>query len=75
MWRVYLDVNGQRYEGQIQKRKGTLEDIQAIYPTQNRFSTPYEITFGVPVTAIETQRARLTLTSALGTSTLSFSSK
>ena len=72
MWKVYLDVNGDRFESKIKKVQGHLANTSAIYPSVNRFSVPYEVSFNVPTSVIEQNDAKFILTSALGTTELNF---
>lgn len=72
IWKVFLEANGQRYESEIKKAQGPFESVQAIYPSHNRFTTAYEVTFKVPLSAIEGQNPKFTLTSSLGTTELDF---
>jgi hypothetical protein len=68
IWKIYLEANGQRYEGKASRRNGKLEDIQASFPYHNRWSVPYEVVFKVPLTAVEQGTVRFILTSSQGTS-------
>ena len=72
MWKVYLDLDGQRYEAKIKKVQGHLETIKSIYPSLNRFSVPYEVRFDVPLSAVEEGQAKFIMTSALGTTEMNF---
>ncbi len=62
IWKIYLDVGGQRYEGKATKVKTMLADLESLYPHHNRFSTPYKIEFSVPTAQTETQSQVLTIT-------------
>ena len=62
IWKIYLDVAGQRYEGKATKVKTMLADLESLYPHHNRFSTPYKIEFSVPTAKTETQAEVLTIT-------------
>ncbi len=63
LWRVFLDANGKRYEGKVEKVKTLFAEVQTLYPAHNRWSTPYKITFPVPVSQIENSTSnKLTLT-------------
>lgn len=62
IWKIYLDVGGQRYEGKATKIKTMLADLQSLYPHHNRFSTPYKIEFSVPTAQTENQSEILTIT-------------
>ncbi len=66
IWRVYLDFNGQRVEGKVKKIFDKFVEIQTIYPHFDRFSTPYEISFDVPMSTIEKTNCKVTMTSSLG---------
>jgi hypothetical protein len=72
IWRVYLDAGGHRYEGSVKKVHLLLAELQALYPYHTRWNSPYVVTFSVPTTAIENQSATMTITSPLGSKTVSF---
>jgi len=74
IWRVYLDFNGQRIEGKVKKLFDKYVEIQTIYPHFDRFSTPYEISFNVPMSTIEKTSCKVTLTSSLGAADFIFKS-
>ena len=72
IWKLYLDVDGDRYDAKVRRVQGPLANTKAIYPSTNRFSQPYEVTFNVPTTTIEDSNAKFIITSALGTTELNF---
>ncbi|NJL25743.1 MAG: hypothetical protein HC902_11595, partial [Calothrix sp. SM1_5_4] len=72
IWKVYLDYGGSRFEGQVKKLSDKLIELQTLYPHMDRFSTPYEITFNVPMNSVEQGPGKVTLTSSLGTAEFSF---
>lgn len=72
IWRVYLDYGGSRFEGKVKKITDKFVEVQNIYPHLDRFSTPYEITFNVPMATIENGPSKVTLTSSLGTAEFKF---
>lgn len=72
IWRFYLDFNGNRFEGKAKKVTDKYVEIQTLYPHFDRFSTPYEISFNVPMTTIEKGDAKVVVTSSLGTAEFSF---
>lgn len=72
MWKIFLDVEGRRYEGKINKVKLQLTEIQALYPYHNRFYTPYSVTFPVSMKSIEGKPLKMTITGALASGTLEF---
>lgn len=72
MWKLFLDVDGKRYEGKVTKLKTELVEIQALYPYHNRFYTPYIVTFPVPLKTIESKAMTFTITSAVDSATLNF---
>jgi len=72
IWKVYLDVSGQRFEGKVKKMTEKQIELQTIFPHFDRFSTPYEITFNVPMTTVENTSSKVTLTGSLGTGEFGF---
>lgn len=73
IWRVYLEVGGQRYEAtQIKKNFRSLSELNSIYRFHSRWSTAYDIEFNVPTAQIENTRASLTITGPLGSKTVVF---
>lgn len=72
IWKIYLDVGGQRYEGKATKIKSQLVDLQLLYPQHNRFSSPYKIEFPVTNNMVENQPMTLTFTGAGATAKLNF---
>ncbi len=72
IWKIFLEVNGQRYEGKALKIKLLLSEIQALYPYHNRWSTPYIVSFPVATSLVENKPAILTLTSAVGSAQLTY---
>lgn len=69
IWKVYLEVGGQRYEGKATKSIDKLVTQQNIFPFHEKFNSLYDIRFNVPTTVGETGSPVLILTSSLGTST------
>ena len=72
MWKVYLETNGQRYEGKVKKDLNKMAELRQLYPYIDRFRTLYNVTFEVPMSAVEQQTAIFTLTSSLGTASFEF---
>lgn len=72
MWKIFLDVDGRRYEGKATKIKLQLVEIQALYPYHNRFYTPYTVTFPVPMRSIESKPLKVTITGSVDSGTLQF---
>ncbi|MCB0351229.1 MAG: hypothetical protein KDD38_08605 [Bdellovibrionales bacterium] len=72
IWKIYLVSGGERYEGRATKQNGKLEDLLAIYPYHNRWSIAYEVTFNIPLSAVEGKPATLIITSTQGTAELQF---
>jgi hypothetical protein len=72
IWRVFLDVGGRRYVGRAKKSRKLLAELQALYPYQTRWTTPYVFTFPVPVALIEGQASTLTITGPLGARSVGF---
>jgi hypothetical protein len=72
LWKVFLDVNGQRYEGTVSKVKLLTREIQKLYHYHTGFATPYMISFPVAATAVGNNPSRLIFTGAVGSVTLNF---
>ena len=72
LWKIYLEVDGQRYEGKATKVKLLLSEIQALYGYHNRWSVPYLVSFQVPTATVENRAATLTFTGAVGAAQLKF---
>lgn len=75
LWKVFLDVRGQRYEGTVSKVKLLPREIQKLYSYHTTFATPYMISFPVAATAVGNGPARLIFTGAVGSITLHFGIK
>ena len=72
LWKIFLDVNGHRYEGKATKIKMLLSEIQAYYPHHNRWSVPYYVSFPVATSLVENKPAALIFTGALSTAEVNF---
>lgn len=72
IWKVYLDYNGSRFEGKVKKLTEKYVELRTIYPYLDRFSTPYEVQFNVPMTTIESGDCKVVLTSSLGSAEFHF---
>ncbi|MCB0357758.1 MAG: hypothetical protein KDD40_12150, partial [Bdellovibrionales bacterium] len=72
MWKVVLEVNGQRYEGTVKKFSKNLVQTQNLFPQHTRFNKGYIASFNVPMSSIESGKSVFILTSSLGTSTFRF---
>lgn len=72
LWKIFLDANGQRYEGKATKVKLLIPEIQSLYHYHTSFATPYIITFPVGANTLGANPARLVLTGAIGSVTLNF---
>lgn len=72
IWKIYLDVDGRRFEGKASKVKLQLTEVQALYPHHNRWSTPYMLSFPIATGLSDNKKATLTLTGPAGVAQLSF---
>ncbi len=66
IWRVYLDLNGKRYEGVPRKARKAFAEIQALYPYHTRWNTPYLVDFPVPTLQAQGGVATYIVTGPLG---------
>jgi len=72
MWRIFLDIAGQRYEAKVTKIKTQAASLHDLYPEYNRWSTPYRLVFNVPTIMCDTGHPKLIVTSPVTSSTLGF---
>lgn len=72
LWKIFLDVNGKRYDGKATKMKTILADVSSLYPHHSRFYTPYKLTFPVPTSQVENAVSKLTLTGPVGSTSVEF---
>ncbi len=72
IWKVYLDYGNSRFEGKVKKMSDKLIELQNTFPHLDGFSSPYEVTFNVPMTTIENGPIKVTLTSSLGSAEFYF---
>ncbi len=72
IWKIYLDVNGKRYEGKIKKRTDKPVDITSLFSYHTRWSIPYKAEFPVPTLQVEKYKSSIQFTSSLGSSTFYF---
>lgn len=71
-WKIYLETEGRRVEGEVTRLSEPIEVLQSYYPAHNRFSIAYIISFPVPQTSVERRSAKFVITSTLGTAELTF---
>lgn len=75
LWKIFLDVNGQRYEGKATKIKLLTREIQSLYHYHTSFATPYTVTFPVAANNLTGQNVRLVFTGSVGSVSLNFNAK
>ncbi len=73
LWKIFLDVDGKRFEGTAKKMKMLQPELQAIYHYHTNFSTPYIVTFPVPMADIQKFSSKMTFTGPIGSASLDFS--
>lgn len=72
LWKIFLDVNGRRFEGSAKKMKMLQPEIQGIYHYHTVFSTPYMVTFPIPMIEVQKHNAKMTFTGPIGSASLDF---
>ncbi|MEK6554754.1 MAG: hypothetical protein AABZ31_05915 [Bdellovibrionota bacterium] len=72
IWKIYLEANGEKYEGKATKRTEPLEALQALFPAHSRWAIPYDVTFSVPLSAVDKSNVKLTFTSSVAQAELNF---
>lgn len=70
LWKIFLDVQGRRFEGKAEKMKLLTNEIQALYPEHTRFATPYIVRFPVSTSNIEGQNVKFTITGTVSSATV-----
>jgi hypothetical protein len=70
LWKVFLDANGQRYEGKAVKVKLLTREIQSLYPYHTAYGTPYLVSFPLNAQAIDGKVVKLIITGSIGSVTL-----
>jgi hypothetical protein len=72
VWKIFLDVNGKRVEGRVEKIKMIYAEIKLLYPHFSRFNSAYKITFPVPVSIVDGSESSFTMTGPVGSVKLQF---
>lgn len=73
LWKIFLDVNGKRYEAlKPVKIKQLVSEIQGMYHYHTRFSTPYLLTFPVSSYEVEKYPSKLTVTGPVASASIDF---
>lgn len=72
LWKIFLEVNGRKFEAKISKFSGTKEELQLYYPYHNEFANAYKVTFQIPTADIERSETKLLLTGPIGSKALTF---
>ncbi|WP_413290233.1 hypothetical protein [Bdellovibrio sp. HCB337] len=75
LWKVFLDANGQRYEGKVTKIKLLTREVQSLYHYHTSFATPYTISFPVAARSLDGHPVKLVFTGAIGSVNLNFGPK
>lgn len=72
VWKIYLESGGQRYDGHVTRRNGKFEEFQGFFPYHTRWSIAYDVSFNVPLSAVEKAPATFILSGIPGTAKLQF---
>lgn len=72
LWKIFLDVDGMRFEGKATKIKLLPREIQGLYHYHTSFATPYTVTFPVPANTLDGKTVRLIFTGSVGSAALNF---
>lgn len=72
LWKIFLDVNGRRFEGSAKKMKMLQPEIQGIYHYHTNFSTPYIVSFPVPMNEVQKFKSKMTFTGPIGSASVDF---
>jgi hypothetical protein len=72
IWRIYLVIDGHRFEGKVAKVHGKPIEFAAIYPQYDSFSRPYLLTFNIATSDAIRHDVKLVMASTLGTAEFAF---
>lgn len=72
IWKIYLVIDGHRFEGKVVKVHGKPIEFQAIYPQYDSFSRPYLLTFNVATSDVVRHDVKLVMASTLGDAEFNF---
>jgi hypothetical protein len=72
IWKIYLVIDGHRFEGKAKKVHGKPIEFQAVYPQYDSFSRPYLLTFNVSTSDVVRHDIKLVLASTLGVAEFNF---
>ena len=73
IWRVYLEVDGKRYQASIQKNPASYPRLKSLYPGHSPWGKPYTAKFPIAFSQIEkAEKIRFVVTGNLGISEKQF---
>ncbi len=75
IWKVYLESNGQRYEGKVVKDRRRPTELQKLYPYHSKWNSAYMIKFNVPTSRIENKPSKFTVTGPMGSKEVTFNQR
>lgn len=67
-WKIYLEVEGTRYNGVVKKSPLKFAESSQLFPFHNRWSKLYKVRFKVPTNFVQDKSPKLILTSSIGSS-------
>jgi hypothetical protein len=72
IWSVYLHSGGNRYEGKVTKIRDSRTELNALFPYHGRFASAYNVEFMLPVSQLNLNELKITITGPLGVKTVEF---
>ena len=72
VWRIFLDVDGKRYNGTITRALETPTEILDVYPEHTRWQSAYYVKFMAPTRLVEEGPSKITITGPVGSAELQF---
>lgn len=72
LWKSILKTKEKEIEGQAKKINLLPVEVQSLYPSFNRWSSGYILTFNIPPSQIENTNSELIITGPIGTARLKF---
>lgn len=62
LWNIFVDINGKRYEGKVEKVKLPYNEIISLFPHHSRYSNPYWVSFPIPTSEFAGRKFKFTMT-------------
>lgn len=65
-WKIFLDVEGKRFVGEVKKNRASMAELRRLYPDLTNWQTPYYIEFAVPWKTLDGKPFTIHISGPLG---------